>query len=290
MYFPQPEAISGVARQTTRAETFAHRAELLRNQEIPVPEIYLTDDERGVVVVEDLGDETLAARLLAAPQQTELLYRQAVLLLSHAQARLETLSPAELDHRCFDRELLSWEMDHFLDFALEARGAKVTHDERASFQPVRDWLVATLLGMPQTFLHRDYQSKNLMVRGAAEPTLTWIDFQDAMTGPRTYDLVALLTDSYQSFPRAFVESRLREFSNQRGVPADDIFEEFDLVTVQRKLKDAGRFVYLAQVRELPAFLPFIEPALLAVRAALERLGHHDALRPLHPLLARALQL
>ena len=78
-----------------------------------------------------------------------------------------------------------------------------------------------------------------MVRGArGDERLVWIDFQDALLGPRVYDLVALLNDSYQTFDDAFVGARLDEYAMHRGLDADsrrDIGREFDLVTVQLRV-------------------------------------------------------
>ena len=122
--------------------------------------------------------------------------------------------------------------------------------------------------------------------------LFWIDFQDALLGPRIYDLVALLRDSYQSFDATFIEDRLRDYADAaaRGAAERDRLRlEFDLVTVQRKLKDAGRFVFIERVKGNPSFLPFIEPSLQAVKSALERTAPHDPdLADLSALLHRAL--
>ncbi len=88
-------------------------------------------------------------------------------------------------------------------------------------------------------------------------SLCWIDFQDALLGPRVYDLVALLNDSYQTFDRPFVEARLDEYVQAARLGADrraELGREFDRVTVQRKLKDAGRFVFIDRVKS-NAFVP-----------------------------------
>src|SRR4029079_18652976 len=109
--------------------------------------------------------------------------------------------------------------------------------------------------LPQGFVYREYQSRNIMVVDARR--LVWIDFQDALLGPRVYDLVALLNDSYQEFDRAFVEARMAEYAKEAGIdPAeqDALLGEFDLVTVQRKLKDAGRFVFIDRTKQNPSFL------------------------------------
>ena len=131
-----------------------------------------------------------------------------------------------------------------------------------------------------------------MVRERADGSLeiVWIDFQDALLGPRVYDLVALLNDSYQSFDRAFIEARLDEFAAAAGLDAADrtaLGREFDVVTVQRKLKDAGRFVFIDRVKKNPSFLPYFEPSLAKVRAALTRLADEEDMRELAEIVARA---
>jgi aminoglycoside/choline kinase family phosphotransferase len=126
----------------------------------------------------------------------------------------------------------------------------------------------------------------------ADGSLCWIDFQDALLGPRVYDLVALLNDSYQKFDRPFVEARLDDYARAAGLDAQgraDLGREFDLVTVQRKLKDAGRFVFIDRVKQNPAFLRFVEPTIAKVRASLERLQDDADMRALSGLLERVLR-
>jgi hypothetical protein len=122
--------------------------------------------------------------------------------------------------------------------------------------------------------------------------LCWIDFQDALLGPRVYDLVALLNDSYQTFDRAFVEARLDDYARASGQTDDmdraALGREFDAVTVQRKLKDAGRFVFIDRVKGNGSFLKFVDPTIAKVRASLARLEDDDDMRALSALLSRAL--
>jgi aminoglycoside/choline kinase family phosphotransferase len=99
--------------------------------------------------------------------------------------------------------------------------------------------------------------------------------------------VALLCDSYQPFDRDFVEQRLDDYAEARGLDAGErraLGREFDLITVQRKLKDAGRFVFIEKRRGDPSFLPFVEPTLSIVRQALARLPDVAELRALATLL------
>jgi aminoglycoside/choline kinase family phosphotransferase len=153
---------------------------------------------------------------------------------------------------------------------------------RQPFQQAADHVVRELAALPRAFTHRDYQSRNLLVTsavshapgGPAGPALGWIDFQDALLGPRAYDLVALLCDSYQPFSRSFVEARLDEYAGERRFDAAErarLGREFDLITLQRKLKDAGRFVFIEKRRGDASFLPFVAPTLAIVEQALDRL-------------------
>jgi aminoglycoside/choline kinase family phosphotransferase len=214
--------------------------------------------ERGVLVVEDLG-ETLAERLTRTPGERDSLYRRAVCDLAAAQQALVEL-PADsiVRTRGFDRELLTWEVEHFREWGVEALGVTLSDAELSMFARATSYLVETIGGFAQGFVHRDYQSRNLLV--LADGTIAWIDFQDALLGPRAYDLVALLRDSYQQFDEPFVNARLAEFTAARGLAPDDAASlrfELDVITVQRKLKDAGRFVYFERTRGDASYLPFI---------------------------------
>jgi len=103
-----------------------------------------------------------------------------------------------------------------------------------------------------------------------------IDFQDALQGPRQYDLVALLRDSYVELDRPLIDKMLKRYLarlQEEGGPRLDEREFvafFDLLTVQRKLKDAGRFVFIDQVKKNPSFLVHIPSSLRYVKGALAR--------------------
>lgn len=274
---------------------FLEIRDLLESRGIRVPKILCEACDRGLLLVEDLGDVTLAVALERAPELRESLYQRAVQDLAHAQLAL-----AELPHGCvvqtraFDADLLRWEIDHFREWALEARGFRLTTAELRVFEKAADWLAKTIASWPRQFVHRDYQSRNLMVRrdASGQLSITWIDFQDALLGPRVYDLVALLGDSYQTFEPEFIEHRLDEYAAVMGLDNDrraELRREFDLVTVQRKLKDAGRFVFIDRVKGNPNFLSFVEPTIDKVMAALTRLRDEPVLVELENLLRTRLR-
>ncbi len=274
---------------------FLEVRDLLEARGVHVPRILAEDTETGWLLIEDLGDDTLANYLLAHPEEKSALYTRAVVDLAHAQAALATL-PLEsiVRQRAFDEDLLRWEIEHFREWAVEARGYAFSPDDQTAFSALADRFAKRVAALPQGFVHRDYQSRNLMVRirESAAPELVWLDFQDALLGPRAYDLVALLGDSYQEFDRTFIEQRQDEYAAALGMSADERRElsfQFDLITVQRKLKDAGRFVFIDRVKHNPSFLSFVTPTIHKVMAALDHLGDGDEDgRTLAALLRRTL--
>jgi len=270
---------------------FLEVRDLLFSRGVDVPAVHAEDTARGWLLLEDLGDDTLAAFLAAHPARKHELYVRAVEDLARAQAALSKLPERSLvGSRAFDEDLLLWEIHHFREWALEARGVVLSGEDRALFDRFAAGLAGRIASWPRSFVHRDYQSRNLMVRPAGG--LCWIDFQDALLGPRVYDLVALLNDSYQTFDRRFVEARLDDYARALGTGgARDratLGREFDLVTVQRKLKDAGRFVFIDRVKRNAAFLQFVEPTIAKVRASLARLADDEEMRAVAAMLARVL--
>lgn len=269
---------------------FLEVRDLLAEHGIDVPDVLAEDTAHGWLLLEDLGDDTLANWLLKHPDDREALYTRAVRDLARAQNELALLPEGSVvASRTFDFELLRWEIEHFREWGLDARGRPLAPDDVPRWNEIADRLASRVANLPRGFVHRDYQSRNLMVvpprngaSAAGGPRLVWIDFQDALLGPRVYDLVALLNDSYQEFDRAFVEARLADYADAAALsdgPEPDsrtrLLDEFDLVTVQRKLKDAGRFVFIDRNKGNSSFLKFVTPTIKKVGAALRRLAPHD---------------
>ena len=285
---------------------FLEVRDLLADRGIRVPHLFVDGSEQGWVVVEDLGDDTVANYLVRQPQAKRDVYRTAVRDLARAQKNLAELPPSSIvKSRAFDQDLLRWELDHFLEWGVLARGISISDADRATFEGVATRLAARIADWPRGFVHRDYQSRNLMVvprEGATavanaasahggDVEIAWIDFQDALLGPRVYDLVALLSDSYQEFDPGFIDERLDEYAKSAGIDAGQrqlLGREFDWVTVQRKLKDAGRFIFIDRTHQNPSFLPFVEPTIEKARAAMARLSDDADMRTLGDMLNRVL--
>ncbi|HKO46906.1 MAG TPA: phosphotransferase [Polyangiaceae bacterium] len=291
MYVPLPSQELSKAQETGRRWPFLEVRDLLAENAIRVPKLLAESCAAGWLLVEDLGD-TLAQHLEHSPADKAALYQRAVRDLARAQRALASLPEHSIVlQRAFDVDLLRWEIDHFREWALEARGILLDAEQRAIFAEAAEYLATTIASWPRGFVHRDYQSRNLMVvaNGQGNHDLGWIDFQDAMLGPRVYDLVALLGDSYQTFDRTFIDARLKEFCSELGLdPAAEaeLGRQFDMVTVQRKLKDAGRFVFIERKNGNQSFLKFIDPTIAKARASLARLADDPGLQGLTQLLDR----
>ena len=259
---------------------------------VPVPRIEKVDLGAGVLVLEDLGDVTLEAALLAGGEKArDRWYGEAIDLLAALRVAAEAGPGGSIAfERAFDFDLLRWEWDHYVEYGLRARTGHVPAPAEAKLLgEAGNRICRAIAELPRGFTHRDYQSRNLMVTGRG---LVVIDFQDALLGPRVYDLVALLRDSYVELPDAFVDAMLRRYLDGlktrtgEAVPFEGFRRTFDLVTVQRKLKDGGRFEFIDRVKKNPSFLPHVPASFRYVARALERLPEErpllDLLRGLHP--------
>jgi hypothetical protein len=255
---------------------------------VRVPAIHAFYEAEGLMVLEDLGDEMLETRLLAGAPRAPL-YEAAIDQLARLRARAEARPGGCVAFtRAFDVDLYRWELEHFVEWGLEAwKGARLSPAERGLADRELDRIARALDAEPKGFTHRDYQSRNLMVLPSGEQAV--IDFQDALLGPRQYDLVALLRDSYVELDGPFVEEMLRRYLARleaEGGPRLEygpFRETFDLLTVQRKLKDAGRFVFIDRVKKNPGFLVSIPASLRYVRDAFAR---RPDLAELRAMLAR----
>jgi N-acetylmuramate 1-kinase len=247
-----------------------------------VPAIYRYDLERGLLYLEDLGDITFESRVAAAGDEVRgRYYRQAIDQL----VALQSFAGAHPDPDCvafsrgFDYELLKWELDHFREYGLEAQGFMPTASEREELERVFRRVAEELAAEPRGFVHRDYQSRNLMVQDVdGGPRLRIIDFQDALLGARVYDLVGLLRDSYVALSPSLLDALVGHYVAKAQIDAARFERLFDLQVVQRKLKDAGRFVFIDRVKGNPSFLVHIPNSLDYVARSLSRLPELSSLR------------
>ena len=263
---------------------FANVADLMQQVPLPVPVILGHSDALGIVALQDLGDLTLQAHLGAAPAtEHAALYRQAVAFIELLQRRgAELASHRYLPYRvAFDVEKLTWELDYFTRHFVEGyRGASLGAADRAALADEWRAIAEELAAEPRVLCHRDYHSRNLMLR---DDSLYIIDFQDARMGPDTYDLVSLLRDSYVDISERDLAEFIAYFMALKhgGADADEEFRRrFDLMALQRNLKALGTFGYQTMTRRNPVYIQYMPRTLRYARTNLEKYARFARLREL----------
>lgn len=224
--------------QQENNEAYTLIARVLGNSGLNCPAVFAVDYENGFLVVSDLGDDRYLDVITRQPDRRDQLYRNALAAMARMQA-IRCELPA------YDAGLLREEMSLFEDWFLTGLlELEVKPDEREGFERVKSLLVSSAMSQPRAFVHRDYHSRNLMVTDRNTPGI--LDFQDAVLGPITYDLVSLYKDCYYRFERTTVTAAVFEYLRLLRGALGDVSEErflrwFDLMGVQRHLKCAGIF-------------------------------------------------
>ncbi len=246
-----------------------------------MPEVKSKDLTQGFLLLTDLGEVQYLQVL--NEQNVDRLYGDALAALATLQARA-----AEHYHfPLYDDAMLMAEMNLFRDWLLTQHlGIHLQEHELSMLDQVFSFLSSTARTQPQVPVHRDYHSRNLMHIAEHNPGI--LDFQDAVMGPVTYDLVSLLKDCYISWPRQRVEEWVRGYHNlalQSGILREDNEAEFlrwfDLMGVQRHLKAAGIFARLNIRDQKPAYLQDIPRTLDYI---IEVSARYPELQPLHQFL------
>ncbi|MBL3589495.1 MAG: phosphotransferase [gamma proteobacterium endosymbiont of Lamellibrachia anaximandri] len=239
---------------------FIRMAEALESIGLKVPHIFARNQAEGFLLLSDLGKTLYLDRL--DETNVDRLYGDALgaLVVIQACGPVEGLPD-------YDRTLLLQEMELFREWLLERHHAlNLTADEHSMLDVTFDFLAGNALDQPQVCVHRDYHSRNLMVTDQSNPGI--IDFQDAVLGPVTYDLVSLLRDCYIHWPKARIEAWVmgyHELAVQSGVlrseHEDQFLRWFDLMGVQRHLKASGIFARLNIRDGKPGYLQDIPRTL-----------------------------
>ena len=266
---------------------FIHVAGLLETAGLNVPRILARDLEQGFLLLPDLGSQTYLAALQAEPGRADALYADAIGALVEMQSRTDASSLAP-----YDRALLLRELELLPEWYITRhRGFGMTGRQIADLKQAFEALLAGNLAQPAAFVHRDYHSRNLMVvtpetGNGRNPGI--LDFQDAVRGPITYDLVSLLKDAYIEWEEERVLEwaiRYWKAAANAGLPVDRDFgafyRDFEWMGLQRHLKVLGIFARIRYRDGKPAYL---EDAPRFLRYAREVAVRYAALSPLLQLL------
>lgn len=234
---------------------FVDVAQRLLAAGLHAPRVLAMDLDAGILVLEDLGRQTLLEAIVGgAPPEG--LMQAALAALARMQAAVETDGLPS-----YDEALLRREMGLFRDWLL-ARLLRIEPGatEDADLRALEDWLVARIQAQPRVFVHRDYMLRNLM---HSDPMPGIIDFQDAVVGPYAYDPACLMRDAFVSWPDARIEGWLADWhamARRLGAPVPELGQmmmDVRTISVQRHLKVAGIFARLHLRDGKPRYLPEI---------------------------------
>jgi len=222
-------------------QSFIDIAEMLLRFGLHVPKILQQDIKQGFLLLSDLGNTVFLSEL--NNHNVDKMYSSAMDALLLLQQNTPVNLPA------YDEKLLRTELNLFPDWYLEKQlKITVTESQKAVLEKVFDVLIQNALSQPQVYVHRDYHSRNLMVNKDHADKPGVIDFQDAVIGAVTYDLVSLLKDCYISWSREKVVLWVASFRVKaeslgiiENVDAKQFLRWFDLMGLQRHLKVAGVF-------------------------------------------------
>ncbi|MGC1181523.1 aminoglycoside phosphotransferase family protein [Legionella sp.] len=242
--------------------SFIHVAQTLEHADVYTPKILAANLQQGFLLLSDLGDKLLLNSLHTETANNY--YQQAInTLLKIQSCTINDPMLASFDHAFTMKEMTlcsEWFLKTYLALDL-------THEETTLLHQTMEWIAAEITQQPLTFIHRDYHSRNLMLIND-ERKLGVIDFQDAMHGPITYDLVSLLKDCYISWPRTKVLEWVEFFYIQSALANNyslaEFIRAFDLCGLQRHLKVLGIFSRLhlrdnksVYLKSLPVTLKYV---------------------------------
>ena len=270
--------------QHENSSAFIRVCRMLRAAGVRAPEIFASDLERGFLLLEDFGDSQLLPKLSrlqsdGESQRAGAIYHSALqtLLLIQRSPEKERLDP-------YDRDQLRSEMQLFTDWFCKAfLELELSDSEHAVIDQAMHFLEEAALSQPTVMVHRDFHSRNLMLLdNSAAPALGVIDFQDAVHGPYSYDVVSLLRDCYLRWePETVNRWALAYWQAARadGLLADvseaQFLRDFDLMGLQRHLKVMGIFCRLSlrdNKSQYLADIPLVSQYFLEVSRQYPELG------------------
>jgi hypothetical protein len=235
----------------------------LRACDVNVPIIHNVNIEQGFLLLSDLGNDLYLNKLNKSSIYE--LYSDALSTLVSIQVLVNVGGVDE-----YDKSLLISEMNLFREWLIEKHlNIKLSDSQVKILTTLFDLLVNNALQQPKVFVHRDFHSRNLMATKENNPGV--IDYQDAVYGPISYDLVSILKDCYIKWPKGEIDkwidfylNKLYEEKAQYRINRDEFVRWFDLMGVQRHLKASGIFARLSHrdgkhnfLEDIPRTLSYI---------------------------------
>jgi len=266
---------------------FIQVAQLMRDAGLHVPEVLNADTGQGFLLLTDLGDTTYL-RALTEDNASDLFGDAIAALVVWQRASRPGVLPA------YDRALLQREMALFPEWYVGRHlGVILSETQRATLADINELLIGSALAQPAVFVHRDYMPRNLML---SAPNPGVLDFQDAVYGPITYDVVSLFRDAFISWPEERVIDwtvRYWEQARRAHLPVDADFgafyRAFEWMGLQRHLKVLGIFARIhhrdgkpGYLEDAPRFIRYVREVSARYRELAPMTHLFDELEQQHP--------
>lgn len=250
---------------------FVKVAEIL-SERVNVPDIIASDIPKGFLLLQDFGT-TEFAHLITDSAQKDSHYTKALKTLLELQK-----IPVSVDLPAYDDDKLITEMNLFTEWFLPYVGVAIDESGQMLWGRLQAVLLEHIQAQPKTVVHRDYHSRNLMA-DKMSGELGVIDFQDALIGADTYDLVSLVRDAYIDEDETWVNQKISEFHALSGRTDDlkSFTADVNVMGVQRHLKVLGIFVRLSERDGKKRYLdniPKVMKDLMAELQWLDKEGVH----------------
>ncbi|OOR91104.1 aminoglycoside phosphotransferase [Moraxella caviae] len=238
------------------------------SETVNVPDIIARDVARGFLLLQDFGTTEFADTITGDASVREAQYAKALQTLADLQ-RIRT----DVNLPAYSDEKLAQEMDLFAEWFLPYIGVALDDKGSALWQNFKAYIVKAVQAQPKVVVHRDYHSRNLM-QDKGSDALGVIDFQDAVIGANTYDLVSLVRDAYVDFDESWVADKIAKFHALIQPEADlhTFTAMVNVMGVQRHLKVLGIFIRLSQRDGKDRYLADIPKVMRDLLAELEWLG------------------
>jgi aminoglycoside/choline kinase family phosphotransferase len=260
-----------------RSYPFLNVRDHFARHKVSVPGVTAVSKEEGLILLEDLGDLTLERKFWESQHQEHALdyYKQAIdeIVKIHYDCTKDKKPNYVAFHIEFNTERLLWEMNYAREHLLEKYlNLKFTDAETAILDKDFKAICERLHREPKYIAHRDYHSRNLMLKMGQ---VRVIDFQDARLGPIQYDLVSLLRDSYVKLDPAIATTLIDYYLEQRKevgektIPREKFDLIFELQSIQRCLKACGSFASFFNTRQDTRYLKYLPETALRVKSSLQ---------------------
>ena len=257
-------------------DSFIQIAALLNDNKIRAPIVHAHNSQAGFAILDDFGDNLLLHKLSSLSQDSSptVNYQHILDLYSLAITKLVQMQLCNsVALPMFDKNFTLQEMLLFKEWFVNAYlGLSLSIEEESLISKALEYISEEVDKQPKVFIHRDYHSRNIMLI-ENDKDLGIIDFQDAMQGPLTYDLVSLLKDCYIKWPRSLVLSCVSQFyelsSLAQQQPLEVFIKAFDLCGLQRHLKVLGIFCRLYLRDNKAGYLKDLPLTLFYVLTCLE---------------------